>query len=269
MPRPVHLPTPRTDALPGRAGAVLPNHPVHADPRPVARSMGVPAPNGPAPMPSPRINQDRRAEPGVLLVGIDPGVSGGLCWLGPSFLSKSPDAFHHRAIPMPDTLDDLWHELQDRVTDAEQEGWKVRVLLEQVGGFIGGGHRDPERGPGRENQAAAHTTFTFGENYGAIQGMLTALRHTHAVGLVYRTAVPKRWQGYVDIEPRQPGETSGKWKSRLAVLAHDLYPDVKFNKPQADAVLLCHVARHYWGELDDGSGQSGKAIPPRKARRRV
>jgi hypothetical protein len=98
-----------------------------------------------------------------MFLGIDPGVSGGLALL-------NQHGFQ-RAFKMPGNLDRAWGVFQEIASYPH-----VTAVIEQVGGYIGGGGH-----PGSK-------MFNFGANYGML---LMGLR---AVNIPTQRVVPRVWQ---------------------------------------------------------------------------
>lgn len=97
--------------------------------------------------------------------------------------------------------------------------------------------------------------FSFGENYGIIQGVLSALN------IPYETKSPIEWQRLIGITPRTrknkktgtEQESKSQWKNRLKSKAQQLFPKIKITLQIADALLIAEAARreylHRQGEI--------------------
>lgn len=145
-----------------------------------------------------------------ILIGIDPGGSGGLAWElcgGGVAVEK-----------MPDTPHELCHLLE-----AIQKDGEVRVFLEKVGGYVGG-----EGSPGS-------AMFVFGQNYGQILGV------TAALGIPVELVTPQVWQKALALG-NSSGMTKSQWKRKLKLKALQLYPNVKVTLAVSDAMLILHAA---------------------------
>jgi crossover junction endodeoxyribonuclease RuvC len=96
----------------------------------------------------------------VIFLGIDPGSSGGLAWLG-----------HGQAIAckMPDTERDMWELIRGR----ERYQGKVFAVIEAV-------HSMPKQG--------VASSFKFGRSYGFLRGCLVAS------GIPFEEVTPQKWQ---------------------------------------------------------------------------
>lgn len=94
------------------------------------------------------------------IIGIDPGVSGGIAWIcdGKPCVEK-----------MPDTLQDLW----ELICDIKADGDHFVAYLEQV-------HSSPQMG--------VKSAFTFGNGFGHLQMALTA------AGIPFERVRPQVWQ---------------------------------------------------------------------------
>lgn len=146
----------------------------------------------------------------LILVGIDPGASGGLAWQVPGFSTAVEN--------MPDTP----HELCQLLECIQKDG-SVRVFLEEVGGYTGG--------PG----APGSKMFNFGRNFGQILGVCAAL------GIPVELVKPQRWQKALSLGTSN-GLTKTQWKNKLKAKALQLYPDVRVTLAVADALLIHHAA---------------------------
>ena len=95
----------------------------------------------------------------MTVIGLDPGVNGGIAWLtgGKACAEK-----------MPDTLQDLWELLRDIASDG-----KCKAYLEQV-------HSSPQMG--------VKSAFTFGNGFGHLEMALTA------AGIPFHRVRPQVWQ---------------------------------------------------------------------------
>ncbi len=142
------------------------------------------------------------------ILAIDPGAQGGLAW------SK----FNHTYCrPLPDTLGDLVKILRE----LHAEGYQTAVV-EKVVGFI------PAAGPG--------PMFSFGQNFGQIQGALSALW--------FRVIEirPAQWQKAMSLGGK--GKLSQKdWKNKLKAEAQRRFPACEVTLKTADALLLLDYAK--------------------------
>lgn len=145
-----------------------------------------------------------------IIVGIDPGVGGGLAW---SICGGSLAVAN-----MPDTP----HELTALLEELQREG-PVRIYLEKVGGYIGG---DGNTGS---------SMFTFGTNFGRIEGVSAALK------IPLEPVTPQKWQSALSLGT-SAGLTKSQWKKKLKLRALQLYPSTAVSLKVADAILIYHAA---------------------------
>ena len=151
----------------------------------------------------------------TIYLGIDPGAMGGLAVLYPS-------------LPLPQqlairtTAKVSLGELRDWLAEHACPVESCLAVLEKVHAFPGQG---------------VTSMFSFGENYGRLQGLLTALR------IPYELAPPETWQKALGIPRRGRGESKADFKRRLADHASRLFPSTEIPRAAADAVLLAEYAR--------------------------
>lgn len=172
--------------------------------------------------PLPPRGSGRAPPPVVWYIGIDPGVSGGMCLLNPS--GEISDV-----TKMPPTPIAIHHWLKGKVKYSDV---KYRVSLEKVGGYIGGS-KNKDGGEGNTGSSM----FVFGRSYGMIEGVLTS------VGLypVDSSPVPTKWQRAVGVSPREDWEKPDDYKRRLKVKAMELFPDdPRITLHTCDAILIAY-----------------------------
>lgn len=139
----------------------------------------------------------------MIVLGIDPGISGGYCMLKDTgeFLSvekwTSPDAFV-----------DFIERLQDNFDP------HIECFLERVWSRTGQGVK---------------STFTFGENYGMIQGILVCK------DIDFKSVVPHNWQSVYKL-PKAITKT--EHKNNLKARAQLIWPQHKWTHATADAALI-------------------------------
>ena len=148
------------------------------------------------------------------IIGIDPGIGGGLCclgyWCGIVSLVK-----------MPQTERDQWEWFESLPTCGDR-----LALIEWIHPAIQGIGKSP-------------MSKLYG-NYMAMRAFLIA-RH-----IPFQDIKPRKWQQALDISKRKPTENSTKWKNRLKGVAQQLYPKQKLTLATADALLIatvCHRLR--------------------------
>lgn len=158
-----------------------------------------------------------------MIIGIDPGASGGMACL------KIGGEFAVTTMPKTewDILEWLCCHANSTIRD------DTVAYIELVGGFMGGNTEDNPH----VNVAAAHTMFKFGQSYGMLRMACCA------IGIRLIEAVPKTWQKVVGC-PRMRGETKTEHKNRLKGKAQQLFPKVHVTLNTADALLIA-----YYGEI--------------------
>ena len=137
-----------------------------------------------------------------LYIGIDPGLSGGI-----AFIPSTGNPWAHK---MPETDRDLIDLLSDSISLAEPQ-----AVLELV-------HSSPQMG--------VKSAFTFGEGYGRLQAVLTALR------VPYERIRPQAWQKAMGCLTKGDKNVS---KRR----AQELFPKLKITHAIADALLIAEYHR--------------------------
>lgn len=146
----------------------------------------------------------------MLVIGIDPGVSGGLAAI--DTLQTRRDGT--KAFKMPDTERDLWLLLADL-----QPGY---ALIEKV-------HASPQMG--------VTSAFTFGRGLGLLRGLLVA------TGCRFEDVTPQTWQKRFGLVTK--GGTFGdnrEKKNRNKARAQEMFPWLKVTHATADALLLAEFA---------------------------
>ena len=137
-----------------------------------------------------------------LYLGIDPGLSGGIAFV--------PEAGTPWAHKMPETDRDLIDLLSDNISLHT-----ATAMLELV-------HSSPQMG--------VKSAFTFGEGYGRLQAVLTALR------VPYERIRPQAWQKAMGCLTKGDKNVS---KRR----AQELFPTLKVTHATADALLIAEFNR--------------------------
>lgn len=146
-----------------------------------------------------------------LYVGIDPGLAGGLAWLGDRV----------GAIPTPETELGILKKLT-RLWDNDCQSF---VVLEEIPpAFFG------------------NAKSSMAKLYGSYMAWRMALT---AVGFSFETVRAKVWQPGLGIERRRKGEKDNRWKNRLRNVAGKLYPKLRPTLGTADAILLAEFCRRY------------------------
>ncbi len=147
-----------------------------------------------------------------IIVGIDPGQSGGIAVLRPY-----ADA---EAFKMPETKRDLWLAICT-LEDSEHD---VVVFLEKVGA-----------GPKMGSSAA----FKFGNGFGSLEMAVIAS------GFRMELVTPQKWQraaGLI-VKGRGLGQDDTSKKNRNKERAQQLFPHLKITHALADALLIAEYGR--------------------------
>lgn len=164
----------------------------------------------------------------TLYVGIDPGVNGGIAYLG----NHSPLI----GCAMPATERDLWKIFKVLGEPLEYRGLGTSpsCLVVAVVEWI---H------PAIQGIGKADMSKLYG-NYMQCRLSLTAAQ------IPFETVMPKDWQRALGISPRKKGETVTKWKDRLRGRAQQLFPrlscwdlSVTEQRKLSDAILIAEFCR--------------------------
>lgn len=144
-----------------------------------------------------------------VIIGIDPGLSGGIAALGGN--GEVIDVF-----PMPQTMADLYDTLSEFYDE------RTVCYMEDVGHGM----------PGQSSKATA----TFARHCGHIEMALLAL------GIPTHTVTPSKW-----MKSYQLGKSSDfekrEWKNRLKSKAQQLFPKQKITLSICDALLIAEYGR--------------------------
>jgi crossover junction endodeoxyribonuclease RuvC len=137
------------------------------------------------------------------LITIDPGKSGAVAisYNGKVYAENCPD---NEA------------EMTEILSDAIRESKDCFCLIEKVGAMPGNG---------------SVSMFSFGRNYGAWLGILSALQ------IPYQTVTPQKWQKAVGCMPKDKKAR----KNRIKAYSAALYPHVKVTLANADALAMLSV----------------------------
>lgn len=177
------------------------------------------------------------------LIAIDPGAAGGIA------IQKGEHVETHK---MPETPRDLCDILERALQSLSvDDSFNVKCYMEQVGGFAGVGQ------PGS-------AMFQFGQGFGEIIGILTALK------IPFELVRPQKWiialslgtKGLLRANQEDLKRMSAKdavlekariasinsrlntaWKNRLKERAQRLHPTLKVTLAVADALLILEYAR--------------------------
>ena len=122
---------------------------------------------------------------------------------------------HIEAIRMPK----IEYEIYEQLLNYKQYGEIKICLLEKV-------HSMPNQG--------VRSTFTFGQHYGFLRGCLTSLK------IPFDDISPSKWQ-------RALGCLTKGNKKITKQKAQQLYPVIKVTHYIADAILIAHYAKYFYG----------------------
>ncbi len=156
-------------------------------------------------------------------IGIDPGKSGGLAWLG-----NDGDVL---AEPMPGTEYNIWRWF----VECDPVAVEYHAVIEKAHSWTGQGVK---------------SMFTSGMGYGGLRMALVA------VGIPFEEITPQRWQKELGIVPKKKDESGPQFKLRLLAKAQQLFPRLSlWREPKsrgkqlavADALLLAHYCRLRFG----------------------
>jgi Holliday junction resolvasome RuvABC endonuclease subunit len=141
------------------------------------------------------------------IIGIDPGVNGGIAWIqdGKPCVEK-----------MPETLADLW-ELIDSV-----RGGHYRIGNPSCKAYIESVHSSPQQG--------VKSAFTFGQGYGRLEMALTA------AGIPFERVRPQVWQKAMGCLTKGDKNVSKR-------KAQEMFPQLKITHATADALLIAEYGR--------------------------
>jgi len=151
------------------------------------------------------------------ILGIDPGVSGGLAIIGPS----------PRQNIQTQKLQNL----------TIQETWKwVNFFAHQADvAYIEKVHASPPQ-RGKNRRSGTTSMFTFGDNFGQLKMALTAN------GVKWRLVTPQKWQAGHGLKGSS-AETQTQKKNRHKDFAMKLFPSLKITHALADALLIAEYGR--------------------------
>ena len=141
------------------------------------------------------------------ILAIDPGMSGGLAYLGASGIILNS---------MPTTDQDISVLVSDRLAISDV------VYIEKVGGYVGG------------KGAPGSSMFQFGRNVGFLHGLIAASK-TRVIEVP-----PQRWQKTIGAGTK--ATHGAKWKAHLKQIAQQRQPRQVITLKTADAVLILEHA---------------------------
>ena len=154
----------------------------------------------------------------MIAIGIDPGKSGGIAVQS----IISPEERTVLAEAMPGTIQDLVDLMEDILGHSPRShNAPTLAVVEKV-------HSMPGQG--------VKSTFSFGENFGQIQGVLTAM------SIPWDLVTPKTWQKEFNLNGKFASKTQRKNEHKAR--AQSLFPHLKqITHATADALLLSEYAR--------------------------
>ena len=145
------------------------------------------------------------------VIGIDPGMKGGLCLIGDSGIS---------AISMPQTPVDIIDQLKLWHSNGI-DGFAIFAYIEDVPKFAG-------------SAVPSSTAAVLHKNFGWCEMALVA------AGIPYELVRPQVWQKELGLGNKKEAGSPSKWKNKLKSKAQALYPNVKITLDTCDAVLIAH-----------------------------
>lgn len=154
-----------------------------------------------------------------VIVGIDPGLKGGLSILQ---LSANGSLVPYAARSIPYDLNEYLYELQDAIAISSHNNG-VLVAIEQV-------HSMPKQG--------VASTFKFGEQFGILKGMCMGL------GVKFTTITPQEWKRGLGLLHQDKDASIALAKKLFPWV--DLRPSTRCRKDSdgmAEALLIAEYAR--------------------------
>lgn len=153
----------------------------------------------------------------MIIIGIDPGASGGIAVRYDSLDPSPVDVFK---------LDATESDIAQRMSHYQDV--RSFAYLERV-------HSMPKQG--------VSSTFKFAQSYGFLRGLLIALK------IPFEEVSPQKWQ-------KAMGCLSKGDKNVTKARAQQLFPQIKVTHASADALLICEYGRRLKsGELEAGDGK--------------
>lgn len=149
-----------------------------------------------------------------LVIGIDPGLSGGI-----SVLDMDGSVVEIRK--MPDTPQDILECLR-RYSGSTFFGNDVVCYIEKVGLGM----------PGQSSKATA----TFARHNGHLEMALLSL------GIKTNDVTPNKWEKYYQLG-KSTGCSKTEWKNKLKAKAQQLFPKEKVTLAVSDSLLIAEYGR--------------------------
>lgn len=156
----------------------------------------------------------------AFVIAIDPGAKGAIASYSTVF--QGDDGQPAWTVEkLSETPQDRFQQLGGYARGAIQLETPRVAVLEDVGGYVG----IPQPGS---------RMFTFGRNYGQLEGFLISLSYQ-----IIRVR-PAAWQKILGLKTRT-GESKPDHKRRMRGKALDLFPQLKPTLDQADALLILYA----------------------------
>jgi hypothetical protein len=150
-----------------------------------------------------------------IYIGIDPGKNGAIAFI--------PTDAKPWAVGFKDATDkDIFETVRDATVYADDERVETVAFLEQVGPGV--------FGAGKKGRMGVKSAFTFGEGFGKLVMLLTALE------IPFERVRPLKWQTAM-------GCKTGGDKNVSKRRAQELFPEIKITHAIADALLIAEYAR--------------------------
>ena len=147
----------------------------------------------------------------MIVLGVDPGATGGLAW---TTMTGTMDSMAFTRATEQD-ISKAFATLGDRLVG-------THAYLEKVHAFPGQG---------------VSSSFNFGSSYGFLRGCL--ISH----GIPFETVTPQKWQKTFGLIRKNKVETITQKKNRHKARAQELFPHLKVNHATADCLLIAEFGR--------------------------
>lgn len=149
-----------------------------------------------------------------IVIGIDPGASGGLAVFYPDGKAATYGAKKEHSYS--EILCEIW-------SAAKTEGWQIVCYVEALSGFYGAG----------KYALTGRQAFVMGTSYGKTLGALEALK------IPFWTVTPLTWQKNLPIPKTKIKKDH---KRHLCDLAKQRFPHLTPNLQTCDAILIAEYA---------------------------
>lgn len=146
----------------------------------------------------------------MIVLGIDPGKSGGIAW------QKLGERSSATALPFPATEAEMRGLLRSIL---EQDAINVLAFIERVGAT-------PQMG--------VSSAFTFGRGYGFLRGLLIGM------AIPFEEVSPQKWQGDFGLRMgKKLAQRDSEKHNQIKGKAEQLFPWVKMTHAKSAALLIC------------------------------